>query len=161
MGYNLDLYGLKKEEVDADYVYDWLPKAQAYDWHNASIDSYTEEEGIITVLSNKYSLHNMDESILLEIPVTCHTFRMIDLISPFHRYSEKIINYDKTLFPEIYFEVNAWLYTAPHFSELLDFLIPQLTKEKEEDLQHELEILKKIKSELAQSNYFYYLFDYF
>ena len=91
MGYNLDLYGLKKEEVDSDYVYDWLPKAQAYDWHNASTDSYTEEEGIITVISNKYSLHNMDDSLLLEIPVTSHTFKMIDLISLFHSYKILIL----------------------------------------------------------------------
>lgn len=162
MGYNLDLYRLKKENINAEYLFDWLPKTQAYDYGNATFDKVVKtEDGEVHYSKVAYLLPDDEDHLLLEIPVTRHTFRMVELMSPFHGGDRILFDYDRSLFPAIYFEVDVWVYTKPHFAELLDFLIPQVAKETEEDLVHELGILKEIQAGLADPDDFYYLFWYF
>ena len=163
MGYNLDLPRLKKENINTEYLFDWLPKTQAYDYGNATFDKVVEtEDGTIIHYSKvEYLVSDDEDHLLLEIPRTRHAYKMVELMSLFHGGNRIIFEYNCSLFPAIDFTVDVWVYTKPHFAELLDFLIPLVAKETEEDLAHELKILQAIRLGLADSDYFYYLFWFF
>jgi len=146
----LDLYRAKKELFNPRHLHDWLPKVKVYDSQGA--ESYRMTIKADDPTNSKYRL--------MEFFTKSNISNLLLMLTDFHEHD--IFRESDKLPPEIDFGIRIWVYTAPHFLELLDFLIYFIPLE--EGLPFYLEGLKAIRAKLVSSkdedDYYYAFHDF-